>query len=53
MTHAERRLRAERLLLLCRYDNYKFPPAFQEVIVELERDISWMIHREHERHATP
>jgi hypothetical protein len=42
MTYLERRLRAERLLLLCRYDHHKFQPTFLAVITELERDIAWM-----------
>jgi hypothetical protein len=53
MIHAERRLRAERLLLLARYDFYKFPPAFLAVVTELERDIAWMVHKDLERrHAS-
>jgi hypothetical protein len=44
MTHAERRLRAERLLMLARYDHYKMPPAFFAVVRALETDIAWM-HR--------
>jgi hypothetical protein len=46
MTYAERRLRAERLLLLARYDHYKFPPAFLNVVTILEKDIAWTRHKE-------
>jgi hypothetical protein len=53
MTHAERRLRAERLLLLARYDHYKFPPAFMNVVTILEKDIAWLHHREETRISRP
>jgi hypothetical protein len=46
MTHAERRLRAERLLMLARYDHYKMPPAFFAVVRALETDLAWMNHAE-------
>ena len=38
-------LRAERLILVARYDCYSFSPAIFLVVKELETEISWLEHR--------
>jgi hypothetical protein len=37
-------LRAERLMLVARYDCYPFSPAIFLVVKELETEISWLEH---------
>jgi hypothetical protein len=37
-------LRAERLMLVARYDCYSFSPAIFFVVKELETEISWLEH---------
>jgi hypothetical protein len=37
-------LRAERLMLMARYDCYSFSPAIFLVVKELETEISWLEH---------
>jgi hypothetical protein len=37
-------LRAERLMLVARYDCYAFFPAIVLVVKELETEISWLEH---------
>jgi hypothetical protein len=41
-----RTLRAERKFLLMRYDHYALPPAIYQVLIALERELSWREHRE-------
>ena len=44
MSQTERRLRAEREMLLARYDSQKFPPAYALVVKLIEIDIAWLEH---------
>jgi hypothetical protein len=43
-------LRAERLMLVARYDCYSFSPAIFLVVKELETEISWLEHHLWRRH---
>ena len=38
-------MRAERLMLMARYDCYSFSPAIFAVVRDLEIEISWIEHR--------
>ena len=44
-------LRAERLMLVARYDCYSFSPAIFLVVKELETEISWREHTSWARRA--
>jgi hypothetical protein len=45
MIYAEKRLRAERLMLLARYDHYAFSPELYRVVRKLETDAAWAAHK--------
>jgi hypothetical protein len=44
-------LRAERLMLVARYDCYSFSPAIFVVLKEIETQISWLEHCDWARRA--
>ena len=48
MTWAERKLRAERSMLIARYDGEKMPEFMFVVVKAIERDIAWMRHQQGE-----
>jgi hypothetical protein len=46
VTWAERKLRAERMMMIARYDSEKMPDYMFVVIKAIEREIAWMRHHQ-------